>query len=68
MGKGLAISLDSFEVFEKDGIASYKQSINDKVYTGRVYQPYPGYSLSVCAEGRNVRLPEQDEIETVMFS
>ena len=68
VGKGLAISLDSFEVFEKDGIASYKQSINDKVYTGRVYHPYPGYSLSVCAEGRNVRLPEQDEIETVMFS
>ena len=67
VGKGLAIALDSFEVFEKDGIASYRQSANDKVYTGRVYQPYPGYTLSVCAEGGNVRFPAQDEIETVML-
>ena len=67
IGKGLAIALDSFEVFEENGIASYKQSVNDKVYTGRFYHPFPGYTLSACAEGVSVRFPAQDEIETVML-
>ncbi len=67
VGKGLAIPLNSFEVFEENGIASFEHSLNDNVYRGRVYHPFPGYTLSVCITGESTELPGIEEIETVII-
>ena len=51
VGLGLKLSLNSFEAFPKGDLAEYKHSVNESRYVGRVYRPYPGYTVSVCARG-----------------
>ena len=63
VGRGLALPLDSFEVFvDASGEASYVQSVNGDVYRGRVYRPFKGYTLSVCAGGEGAVFPQEPEI------
>ncbi len=61
VGTGLGLALDSFEVFEENGSAVYKQNVDMNEYKGRVYHPYPGYTLSVCVSGKEPAFPEKIE-------